>query len=207
MNRFIVFEGCDGTGKSSTIKLLNQYLIDEGNNSIILSFPNYTSPIGNVISRYSDKTDHQMMAGLYALNRREYISTIRNYLENGYYVLCDRWIFSGIVYGLAKGVDKEYLFAYEKGIILPTIIFYLECDLDIAQSRIAQRYKQTSNIHDKPSEVLENKEFQSQVKNIYYDIIHEILSDKSDNFRLFRINTEENRISIMNSIVKMLFNN
>ncbi|OGD90800.1 hypothetical protein A3D07_00640 [Candidatus Curtissbacteria bacterium RIFCSPHIGHO2_02_FULL_42_15] len=51
---FIVFEGADGTGKTTQAKLLFDYLKKKKKNAVFFSFPNYKSAWGKIVRRYLD---------------------------------------------------------------------------------------------------------------------------------------------------------
>ena len=109
----IVIDGIDGSGKQTQTKLLKDKLISDGKKVITYEFPNYSTFFGKIIRSYLDgdfgdstKVDAKLISILYALDRFEVGSEIKNYLEKGYYVLCDRYTQSNMAYQTSK-LPKE----------------------------------------------------------------------------------------------------
>ncbi|MBE6246401.1 MAG: deoxynucleoside kinase [Bacteroidales bacterium] len=106
----IVLEGLDGAGKSTQVKLLKEYLISKGVNLRYLHFPRYGSqPYGELIGKYLrgdfgsiDQVHPQIVALLFALDRMDAASTIKEWLEAGDCVLLDRYVYSNIAYQCSK---------------------------------------------------------------------------------------------------------
>lgn len=111
--KFIVIEGLDGSGKSTQIKLIEEYLHKRKIKSKFLHFPRMDAPYyGNLISRFLrgelgaiDKVDPYVVALLYAGDRADASNMIRNWLEDGYAVIADRYLYSNIGFQCAKIED------------------------------------------------------------------------------------------------------
>jgi len=103
-NYFIAFEGIDGSGKSTQVKLLSEQLKKEGF-KIYATFEPTDSTIGSVIKnifRHRIEADHRTIAGLYVADRLDHLlnktNGILKKLEEGYTVLTDRFYFSSYAY-------------------------------------------------------------------------------------------------------------
>ena len=103
--RFITFEGGEGTGKSTQITRLSSYL-NEINAECIVSREPGGSPGGEEIrkllvegepSRWDSKTETLLH---FAARRDHLIRTIIPALENGYWVLSDRFVDSTFCCGI-----------------------------------------------------------------------------------------------------------
>lgn len=100
---FIVFEGIDGSGKSTQLKLLSQKL-SENNIKNVCHFEPTDSVIGKEIRKIlsgEQKVDPRTMALLFAADRIEHITCkggILDNIENGTAVLSDRYYFSSYAY-------------------------------------------------------------------------------------------------------------
>jgi len=113
--KLIVIEGIDGSGKSTQIKLLKDYLTQRRYRCEFLHFPQTDAPFfGELISRFLrgefgtlDKVDPWLVAMLYAGDRKDASNLIRGWLENGNLVLLDRYTYSNIAYQCAKLEKKE----------------------------------------------------------------------------------------------------
>ena len=113
--KLIVIEGIDGSGKSTQIKLLKDYLTQRRYRCEFLHFPQTDAPFfGELISRFLrgefgtlDKVDPWLVAMLYAGDRKDASNLIRGWLEKGNLVLLDRYTYSNIAYQCAKLGKKE----------------------------------------------------------------------------------------------------
>lgn len=115
MSVFISFEGVDGSGKSTQIRLLLQHLDAQGVPYVFTREPGGT-PIAEQIRRILLDPDNRGMsviteALLFAASRSEHVArTIRPALEAGKVVICDRYVDSSLVYqGVAGGLPLEFL--------------------------------------------------------------------------------------------------
>ena len=97
--RFIAFEGCEGAGKSTQMRLLSEYLTSRGIPHILTREPGggqISEAIRKIIldGKNSEMTD-ECEALLYAAARVQHLAdTVAPALARGETVLCDRYIFS-----------------------------------------------------------------------------------------------------------------
>ncbi|MCL2373220.1 MAG: dTMP kinase [Defluviitaleaceae bacterium] len=107
---FIVFEGIDGSGKSTQIQLLRDKLVEAGRECLLTAEPS-CNPLG-VMARDFTKGKYGNMAAetialLFAADRwQHYTSEIAPMLEGGGVVLCDRYYYSNMAY---QGTDVAAL--------------------------------------------------------------------------------------------------
>ena len=109
--KFITFEGSEGSGKSTQGRLLTQYLKSKGYKAIFLREPGGTV-LSEKIRRILLDNSNQKICPLsemllYMAARAQLIQeVIRPALKKGYFVVCDRFLDSTIVYqGWGLGVD------------------------------------------------------------------------------------------------------
>lgn len=112
---FITFEGPDGSGKSSQIRLLAQYLEAEGYQTVVTREPGGTA-IGDEIRACVHNADHTQMLPeaellLYSASRAQLVGeVIRPSLAANQVVLCDRFYDSTLAYqGYGRGLDLHAL--------------------------------------------------------------------------------------------------
>lgn len=118
--KIIVIEGNDCSGKETQVQLLFQRLLREGKKVEKISFPNYDSPTGKIIGgpylgknndsffeEGATNVDPKVAALLYAADRRYNLPKINELLENGYYVILDRYVESNMAHQGCKVEDKE----------------------------------------------------------------------------------------------------
>ncbi|QQS51589.1 MAG: dTMP kinase [Bacteroidota bacterium] len=111
--KFIVIEGLDGSGKTTQLNLVEEYFKAKKIKSKFLHFPRTDAPFfGELISRFLrgelgaiDKVDPYVVAMLYAGDRQDASEMIRNWLNQGYAVIADRYLYSNIAFQCAKLTD------------------------------------------------------------------------------------------------------
>ncbi len=103
-NLFIAFEGIDGSGKSTQVKLLSESLIRTGHRVYCTEEPT-DSRIGSIIRevfRHKMEADHRTIAGLFVADRLDHLLNrthgILKKLEEGYTVITDRYYLSSYAY-------------------------------------------------------------------------------------------------------------
>ena len=113
--KFIVIEGLDGSGKSTQVNLLKRYFEVHQLKYKFIHFPVYDSPVyGDLIARFLrgelghiDEVNPYLVALLYAGDRNNFKETIQQWLDDGYYVLADRYVYSNIAFQCAKLQDEQ----------------------------------------------------------------------------------------------------
>ena len=113
--KFITFEGCEGVGKSRQIKLLKEYLDNNGISYYLTREPGGT-PVSEKIreiildGKNSEMTD-ECEALLYAAARAQLIrEEIEPRLNNGELVICDRYVDSSLAYqAYARGLGYDFV--------------------------------------------------------------------------------------------------
>ena len=142
--RFIVFEGIDGSGKSTQIKKISTHLADLGN-AVYSTFEPTNGPIGKLIRQMlSGKipTDQRTIASLFAADRTDHLvnpdNGIRHKVDQGNIVLCDRYYFSSYAYH-AQYVDMKWVIhanSLNADILRPDVTIFIDVDPDLCFDRI-----------------------------------------------------------------------
>ena len=109
MTDLIIFEGADGSGKTTQIKKLEEYLISCGYKVKLTREPGGT-PLGDQIREIVLNGDYIIdpvtEAYLYATSRSAHNNQIHKWVNDGYIVLCDRHLLSSIVLQNTHLVEK-----------------------------------------------------------------------------------------------------
>ena len=145
MRLFVVFEGGEGSGKSTQAKLLRSKLLKEGYPAVLTREPGGT-PIGNRLRRLI-KWDSRITIQtelLFILAARSQLITeiIRPALNNESTVICDRYIYSTLAYqGYGRRMDLHLLtslcnFVTES--LLPQLVVLLDMDPEESLSRLRE---------------------------------------------------------------------
>ena len=132
--KFIVFEGGDGTGKTTQINLIKEYLEKKGLNVVKTREPGgveTAEKIRNII--LEDNIDPVTEALLFAGARREHLKEkVIPALNDKKVVLCDRFIYSSLAYqGHARGLGIENVYNINQFAIedlMPDLTILLELD-------------------------------------------------------------------------------
>lgn len=141
---FITFEGPDGSGKSSQITLLNDYLQAQGIATVVTREPGGTV-IGDEIRACVHHVKNTGMSPeaemlLYSASRAQLVGeVIRPSLAAGKIVLCDRFYDSTIAYqGYGRGLDITALYQvtqFATGGLKPDLTFLLDIDVERGLAR------------------------------------------------------------------------
>ncbi|MCD8372679.1 MAG: dTMP kinase [Clostridia bacterium] len=113
--KFITFEGCEGSGKSTQIRLLSERLTKEGICHIVTREPGGSDVAEQIREVILNKNNSAMCdeceALLYAAARIQHLDEIvKPALEQGMLVLCDRYVDSSFAYqGYARGLGAEFI--------------------------------------------------------------------------------------------------
>lgn len=123
--KIIVIEGTDCSGKETQSKILVDRLNKEGIKAISLSFPMYDTATGKIVGgAYLGKKeigeclfeegavnlDPKIASLYYAADRKYNINKVIDYVNNGYYVILDRYISSNMAHQGSKITDKDERF-------------------------------------------------------------------------------------------------
>ena len=171
---FITFEGPEGSGKTSVIKNVYDYLTKRGYEIILTREPGGTpiaEEIRNVIlDKKNTNLDARAEALLYAASRRQHlVEKVWPALKEGKIVLCDRFLDSSLAYqGGARGIGVEEilnvnLFATEG--FYPDLTFLLDIEPSLGLKRIALNKNREVNRLD-----LEKIEFHNKVRQTFLDL-------------------------------------
>lgn len=147
---FIAFEGIDGSGKSTQIKLLAEKLKERQLAHYITMEPT-DSPIGCLIQQIMTgrvKTDNKVVAALFAADRLDHllndVNGIKEKIDAGTVVLTDRYYFSSYAYQCVD-MPMEQVIAFNQPcseILRPDLNIFIDIRAETAMERIMKnRYQ------------------------------------------------------------------
>ncbi|HEY9406498.1 MAG TPA: dTMP kinase [Nitrososphaera sp.] len=134
----IVIEGTDKAGKGSQSRMLVETLKASGKICVILDFPDYTTPIGMEIKAFLEgKRDYpsEVKHLLFSANRWEKKKEIESMLENGTIIIMNRYWQSNLVYGVANGMDINWLLLLDKGLPKEDVVLLILVNPSISAKR------------------------------------------------------------------------
>jgi len=156
---FITFEGGDGTGKSTQVRLLAQWLTEQGRAVVTTREPGGTevgTALRDIVLHHRGEIDPRAEALLYAADRAQHIGTLVGpALERGDVVVQDRYIDSSVAYqGAGRVLDAaeiKRISLWATGDLVPDLTVLLDLPGDVARARLAGEKKifdRLENEHD-----------------------------------------------------------
>ena len=151
----IAIEGVDASGKATTTEYVTRLLSEEYGHAQSFSFPAYNTPSGLLLAGHLrgdwrctetpmdgrdpsipiDAVDNMIVRqSLMTINRAELQAEIEAALELGPVVL-DRWYASSLAYGVAEGLNPDWIRRISSVLLEPDAWILLDVDPEIAMKR------------------------------------------------------------------------
>jgi len=177
LGNLIVFEGIDGSGKSTQFEMMCKRFLSENRQFKRLVFPRYNEPSSALIKMYlggefgdsPDSVNAYAASSFFAVDRyASFVQDWREYYENGGLILTDRYTTSNALHQGAKITAKKrehffkWLYDYEFNLIglpSPDMVLYMDIDAETAAERLRHREAETdtnADIHESDMEYLHN---------------------------------------------------
>ncbi len=168
---FFVIDGTDGSGKTTQTELLVKRLEQEGYPVLSVSFPRYGTPSAKNVELYlagelgddPNSIDPYTVSKYYADDRLAHSEEIRDAINNGTIVICDRYVTANMGHQGSKFANETerdsylqwlYRLEYEENQIpVPDINFILHVPTEISQNLVTKR-GQKKDIHENNHEHL-----------------------------------------------------
>ena len=197
---FITFEGLDFCGKSTQVKMLVEHLKKKNKKIEIIREPGGTLIsekireilLDNKNSEMSEITEMLLFAG----SRSQLVDEkIIPKLNDGYYVISDRFHDSSIAYqGYGRGIDIDFVSKLQRFVIknaLPNLTFFI----DIPISEVEKRKQSNDNAPDR---------IESSKTEFYNNVLEGYNKIADAEKRFVKINGLLSREQIHSKIVKVL---
>lgn len=181
---YIVFEGIDGSGKSTQSRLLKKWLIKKGFNAELIVEPS-DGEIGKLIRKFLKNPDatssymQKTLGLLFAADRMLLMKKIDDLEKENIIIISDRSFYSSIVYQK----HPHWIEEINRFVKKPDAVFLLDIDLETSISRT------------EGTDEFENKEFLKSVKEKYLK-----LAENTDNFKI--IDASKSKDEILEDIKK-----
>ena len=157
MGKFIVFEGIDGSGKSSQIRMLAEKLRADGRKVYITAEPTESTSGGmlrDALSGVVRRTATEM-AALFTLDRVNHnvnpVNGIKKMLSDGFDFICDRYYYSSLAYQ-GSATDFEWVRSMNvccPDILRPDVCIFLDVSPDVGLERIGKGDRGFTEIYEK----------------------------------------------------------
>nr|NJM02940.1 dTMP kinase [Desulfobacula sp.] len=142
--RFIVFEGIDGSGKSTQIQMISNRIRDM-KLQVYTTFEPTAGTIGSLIRQMLSgkiKIDQRTLAFLFAADRMDHLvndeNGLREKIDQGELVICDRYYFSSYAYH-AQHMDMEWVIhanSLNADILRPDLTVFIDVEPETCLERI-----------------------------------------------------------------------
>ncbi|MDR2842028.1 MAG: dTMP kinase [Spirochaetaceae bacterium] len=165
LKNFVVFEGCDGGGRSTQLELLRERFSNKANNKcgFTATFEPTDGELGQTIRKAlagKISLNAQTLAYLFAADRNEHLfgeNGIEKIARNGNLVVCDRYVLSSLVYqGIECGDELPKLL--NERFPAPEMTIFFDIDMQTAQKRMEDR---------QVKDIFEKLNFQIKVRERY----------------------------------------
>lgn len=141
---FITFEGGDGCGKTTQIKLLDEYLREKGYKTLLTREPGSKGlgiKLREILLNYDGEVSPTCESFLFLADRAQHVDCIiKPALEEGVIVLCDRHTDSTVAYqGYGRGLDLEQIHNLNNiatSGLKPDLTIVLDVDVETSQKRV-----------------------------------------------------------------------
>lgn len=141
---FITFEGADGCGKTTQLKLMKEYLSNKGYDVVLTREPGgkgLGEKIREILLNYNGEVSNRCESFLFLADRAQNIDiVVKPAIENGKIVLCDRHTDSSVAYqGYGRGLDIneiEMLNNLATGGLKPDLTLVFDVDIETSMKRV-----------------------------------------------------------------------
>ena len=165
LKNFIVFEGIDGSGTSTQLRLLKKHF-----NNIVVTAEPTDKETGKFLRRMlcgEFSVDEKTASYLFAADRCEHIygkNGVEELIKNGKTVVSDRYFFSSLAYqSVSCGKDLPRLL--NSPFPLPEYLFYFKIDPEVSLKRVDSR--------NGKKEIYEKIDIQKKIAKLYDEVIEE----------------------------------
>ena len=166
---FITFEGADGCGKTTQMKLLAEYLEKKGIDVVLTREPGAKGlgeKVREILLNYEGPVSDRCESFLFLADRAQNIDIIVNpAVEEGKIVLCDRHIDSTVAYqGYGRGLDIERINMLNNIATngrKPDLTFVFDIDIETSMARVGKEKDRMESA---------GKDFHNRVRQGYLEL-------------------------------------
>jgi len=185
----IVIEGSDKAGKATQTQLLADRLAKEGFSVKTMTFPDYSTKIGDEIKAFlHSKRDYpiEVRHMLLSANRWENKAAIEAMLKANKIVILNRYYQSNLVYGLASGLKLEWLQSLDAGLPKEDLVIVLDVSPEVS----IKRMQREGDIFEMNDDIVNN------VSRLYRELAHK--------YNWILINGDRSKEDVHKEILKLV---
>jgi len=165
---FICIEGIDGSGKTTQARRLVRSLRLKGFKVVYTIEPS-TGEVGKIIRRYvldrKKRVPVVVEALLFAADRVDHVEkVIKQALQKGRILVCDRYLYSTLAYQGAAGLDLNWIEQINRFALAPDLALFLDVSPEVVVERLRSKPKKS---------VMETLQNQRRVREVYLKMVKE----------------------------------
>src|SRR5438045_3442086 len=180
--KLIVVEGIDGSGKSTQLSLLGQWLRSQG--YAVASSEWNSSPLVKATTRRGKRKEMFTPTTFSLIHATDFADRLEGYiqplLQAGAIVCADRYAYTAFARDVVRGVNSDWVRNLYRFAIKPNVAFYFRVPLDVALGRIlggrdALKYYEAGMDLDLSRNIEESfRSFQGRILREYEDMAEEM---------------------------------
>lgn len=153
MSRFIVFEGLDGSGKSTQVKLLADYLSESGYKVFTTRMPDKDNDFTYKSFKLGQKHKDMQLSFMFNACFNDYQNNILPNIGKYHFIITDRYFYSALVYNTdntLKGIKKSVAILNYMDVIdlINHELIYIDTIKNVRKSRLNKRSINKDNFDD-----------------------------------------------------------
>lgn len=188
--RFLVIEGLDGSGKSTQVELLSRFLEKSSIRFRYLHFPRLEEGVyGKLIARFLrgemgeiDQVDPYLVALIFAGDRKDAVPLLKQWIDEDFLVIVDRYVYSNIAFQCAKLNDRNEQQLLADWIInleydlhqlpVPDLNIFLDVPFEFTRERLSFQREGEDRTYLRGRNDIHEQDiiFQEKVRRIYHTI-------------------------------------
>ena len=156
---FITLYGINNIGKTTHAKLLCKKLEKNGYKTHYLKYPVYdiepTGPFLNKTLRNPNgqKITEDELQLWFVMNRYQFEPKLKRLIEEGYIVVAEDYSWTGIAWGIAKGLEEEWLVSANKHLLKENLSILIEGERNLEAKEETHVHEQNDELVEKCKEV------------------------------------------------------
>ena len=203
---FITFEGINGSGKSTQVKLLHKYFLENGKTSILTKGigggGEFCMEIRRILCTTKSIDNLTELFLLYASRNEHVKNVLLPAIQEGKHIVCDRYVDSSYAYqcnGDAKMVELLKIFHKAIKAPIPDITFFIDIPVSVSEARLAPLVydAMVQGAGYKKYDEIKTEDMQKIVNN--YKKLADLFPD-----RIYRIDGTKSIKDIHNEIVNII---
>jgi dTMP kinase len=157
---FITIYGVNNLGKTTHCEILEKKLLEMGFKVKRIKYPVYSvEPSGSYINRVlREKGFRENISGeefqlWYVLNRYQYQDELKKLIEDGYIVIAEDYSGTGIAWGIAKGVDPEWIIKANENLLKEDLAVLFTGERKLSSIEEVHKHEQNSELIERCRQV------------------------------------------------------